>query len=451
MKTLRLFPVLLLLSLLPASCSSDDSTTEDTSGTDTSQVIPADNTEETDDYTLDTASGNLITLNGTSITTTSDNVTISGTKATITAAGTYTVTGSLTDGSLVVAATATDKVKIILSGASITNSAGPALTISNAYKAIVYLAPETSNALSDASGNPDEAALYSLSGLSFFGTGSLTVTGAADAGIDSAGGIIFKDGAYNITSEGSAIKTDHNLIVDGGSYAITAGNDGLHSDTTLTINDGDINITQSEEGIEGAVITMNGGTVHLVSADDGLNGAGDDDSVAKFFYMNDGYLYINAAGDGIDVNGSIVMEGGTVIVNGPTANDNAAIDYDGTFTISGGFLVAAGSSGMAQATSAASAQNTAKLTFGSTLSANTLVHVQNSSGENVLTFAPVKAYKSVVLSTAALVTGETYTVYTSGNATGTITDGLYSNSTYSSGNLKGTFTVSSAVTGFTAN
>jgi hypothetical protein len=77
--------------------------------------------------------------------------------------------------------------------------------------------------------------------------------------------------------------------------------------------------------------------------------------------------------------------------------------------------------------------------------------VQNSSGENVLTFAPVKAYKSVVLSTVGLVTGETYTVYTSGNATGTITDGLYSNSTYSSGNLKGTFTVSSAVTGFTTN
>jgi len=66
---------------------------------------------------------------------------------------------------------------------------------------------------------------------------------------------------------------------------------------------------------------------------------------------------VDAGGDGIDINGSVVMAGGYLIVHGPIYNMNGAVDYDGSFTISGGLLVAAGSAGMAQAPGGNSSQN----------------------------------------------------------------------------------------------
>ncbi|RYD04943.1 hypothetical protein N752_12205 [Desulforamulus aquiferis] len=57
---------------------------------------------------------------------------------------------------------------------------------------------------------------------------------------------------------------------------------------------------------------------------------------------------INASGDGIDSNGSLYMDGGTVLVNGPTNNGNGPLDHDRMAEITGGTLVAAGSSGMAR-------------------------------------------------------------------------------------------------------
>jgi len=91
------------------------------------------------------------------------------------------------------------------------------------------------------------------------------------------------------------------------------------------------------------------------------------------------------------VNGSITMSAGTVIVHGPTQDMNAAIDYDGTFVISGGFLVAAGSAGMAQAPSNSSTQRSVKITYSQAKAAGTLVHIQKTSDSaNILTFAPAK-------------------------------------------------------------
>ena len=149
----------------------------------------------------------------------------------------------------------------------------------------------------------------------------------------------------------------------------------------------------------------------LVVSDDGLNVAGGNDGSGinrpggggggfnppdtnYYLYLNGGYIVVDAAGDGIDVNGSIEMTDGVVIVNGPTSSMNGALDYDGSFKITGGFLVAAGSSGMAQAPGNASTQNSLLLNFNSSRQAGSLVHIQSSAGKGILTFAPTKTYQS---------------------------------------------------------
>jgi hypothetical protein len=255
-------------------------------------------------------------------------------------------------------------------------------------------------------------------------------------------------GVIQISSLDDAIHSNDSITINGGDLTLASGDDGIHADAALTINGGDLEITECYEGLESAVITINDGTIQLTASDDGINASsrsrGGFESADGYVYINGGYLAMDAGGDGLDSNGSIEMTGGVVIVNGPTSNGNGALD-SGSFSISGGFLVAAGSSGMAQSPDESSNQYSVLLNFGATIRAGTLIHIQSSEGEEVLTFAPAKQYETIVLSSPAL-KSTTYDVYLGGNATGSARDGLYEGGINSSGTDIGNFTISGIVT-----
>lgn len=165
-----------------------------------------------------------------------------------------------------------------------------------------------------------------------------------------------------------------------------------------------------------------------------------------YLHINGGYIAIDAYGDGLDVNGPIEMTGGVVLISGPTQNMNGALDYMGQFDISGGFLVAAGSTGMAQAPSESSTQYSLLVNFNDTAEAGTLVHIQTSEGEQVLTFAPAKQYRSLAFSSTELEPGSAYDIYLGGSSDGEVSDGLYQGGSYASGTEYTSFTVSDMVT-----
>jgi hypothetical protein len=278
-------------------------------------------------------------------------------------------------------------------------------------------------------------------------------------------------GTFIIDSADDAIHSNNSIVINGGTFTLGSGDDAVHAHSTLEVNGGDVTITQSYEGMESAVITINDGNMLINASDDGLNVAGGTDGSGTmragpggrpgqglgpgqdafavsgdyFLYINGGTIQINAAGDGIDVGGIIEMTGGLVLVNGPTENMNGALDYDGEFTITGGSLVAAGSAGMAQAPSESSSQYSLLLNFESVLPAGTLVHIQDSAGNNLLTFSPVKDFQSIAFSSPALVAG-TYAVYYGGSSTGTVNGSLYQDGIYTPGTTYTSFTVSSVVT-----
>lgn len=292
-------------------------------------------------------------------------------------------------------------------------------------------------------------------------------------GIKAAANVNIDNGTFTIESADDTIHANGNIVINGGTYSITSGDDGLHADTTIEINGGDIQVADSYEGIESAIITINSGNISVKASDDGINiaagvdgsgtnpgmgpggrpggrgGPGQDTftySGNNYLYIHGGYIYVEAAGDGVDVNGAIEMTDGVLVVNGPTERMNGAIDYDGTFVITGGMLVAAGSSGMAMAPSASSSQYSVLINMNGTQQSGDLFHIQNAAGEDILTFAPVKAYQSITFSSPALTQGETYTVFIDGSSTGTITNGLYTDGVYSPGTQYTDFTVSSIVT-----
>jgi len=215
--------------------------------------------------------------------------------------------------------------------------------------------------------------------------GTITVTAGGD-GLKSTndtdetkGNVVIDGGTCNITSDTDGIQAENNLTVTGGKIVITAGDDGLHAEQTLGIGgESNITITKSNEGIEGFEIIISGGTVDITAKDDGVNVAGGNDTaqtatdgtngrpnfgkggmfeaVAGDLFLNGGIVTVNAGGDGLDSNGNITMNGGTVIVYGPTGGGNGVLDYAGAFLINGGSLLAIGTSDMAQAPTATSTQ-----------------------------------------------------------------------------------------------
>lgn len=284
---------------------------------------------------------------------------------------------------------------------------------------------------------------------------------ASAKGIKAAVSVVIEDGSFAIDTADDAIHSNGAVVIHGGNFTIASGDDGIHADTSVSVNGGEIQITQSHEGIEGAVITLNAGTIRLVAGDDGVNVAGGNDSSAmgrgpgqdtftnsgsRFLYINGGYLVVDAAGDGIDVNGVIEMTGGVVIVNGPTERMNGPLDYDAGFTLSGGVLVAAGSAGMAQAPGTTSTQPAVLLVFDSTQPAGTAVHVQGDDGKALFTFIPAKEFQSIAFSSPDLEIGTTYHIYLGGAATGTGEDGLYRDSSYTPGTEYTSFTVADVIT-----
>ena len=101
---------------------------------------------------------------------------------------------------------------------------------------------------------------------------------------------------------------------------------------------------------------------------------------------------------------------------------------------------------MAQAPGTSSSQYSVLASFGTTVSAGTIAHVEAADGTTIFTFKPSKNYQTLVFSAPELKSGATYKLYTGGSSTGTATDGLYSGGAYTAGTLKSEFTLGSVVT-----
>ncbi|HBC78390.1 MAG TPA: dockerin type 1 [Bacteroidales bacterium] len=562
--------IAILIMALFAACAKNDDNSGD------------DNNNDTDVYTYDTTTVVQVNLNGSSINVIPDVATVSGGKVTLISAGTYKITGSLTEGQIVVNANNKGNVRLILNGVNIKCSSGAPIYIKDADKAILNLADGTVNTLTDgsiyitdSSGEPN-AALFSDADLVIYGEGSLNVNAnyndgissddglvvksgtitvkAADDGIRGKDFLIIQDGNITVNSVGDALKSDNetdsskgyitieggtlnltatagdaidavsNLIVNGGIFniktgtgagtstggtgqpgggsggysgtisekglkgavsvkiekgsftinsaddaihsngtitmddgniSVATGDDAIHSEISVTINGGTLAVTKSFEAIESASITVNKGNLNLVATNDGFNatkGSGGESGDGSLLTFNDGYAVVNvSSGDGLDSNGNIVMSGGTVIVHGPQSAPEVAFDFNGTFIISGGILVAGGpnSGNMIEVPGSGSSQCCIKATGSSIISASTLIHIQDASGNDVVTFKPVRNTYYFVFSSSQLATGASYSIYTGGSSTGIQTDGLYSGGTYSGGTFKKTFTISGKITSVT--
>lgn len=157
-------------------------------------------------------------------------------------------------------------------------------------------------------------------------------------GLKSDGTVRILGGSFSIDAEDDGIHANDTVQVTGGEIEIATGDDGIHGDHTLTVEDGNIQITRSYEGLEANQIRLSGGTISIVSSDDGINayggqsrwgwGGGSSDAPEDMpvLSLSGSTVTINADGDGIDSNGDLIVEAGTIYVDGPSSSWNGAID-----------------------------------------------------------------------------------------------------------------------------
>lgn len=184
-------------------------------------------------------------------------------------------------------------------------------------------------------------------------TTALTDDSASCKGFKAGKTLTVTGGTVTVDSADDALHASTDVTISGGTLTLAAGDDGVHADNDLVIGTKGasststprINITASYEGLEGTTVTVYSGDIDVVASDDGVNAASStlgERSDKYAINIAGGDLYIDAGSDGLDSNNDISMTGGKVEVYGADAMMDAAIDYDGTFTLSDGTLFGAG-------------------------------------------------------------------------------------------------------------
>ena len=160
-------------------------------------------------------------------------------------------------------------------------------------------------------------------------------------------------------------------------------------------------------------------TVAAQKSDSSSDTSQDTDTASEdemWMVINGGYVHVLAGGDGLDSNGDLTINGGEVYVDGPSDNGNSAIDYGekSSFYINGGTVVAVGSSGMAEDVSSDSKQQVAFVKLDSQADAGD-VTLKDTDGNEIISYTAQKKYDCVIISTADLKAGQTYTLSASGS------------------------------------
>lgn len=299
-------------TLVPARAVSESFGLDVDWDSDSRKVIITSRKEKDDSWKENTGEINLSEQ-----TVTGDGVEFSDGKITVTKGGDFTVTGTF-GGSITVSAE--EKVKLRLSGASITSSGEPCIYIENADKAYITVTDGTQNVLK--AENCDSGAIYAKDNLEIRGKGSLSVTSADGHGIKASDNLTVENGDITIDAAGDGIHVNDTFKMTGGSLDITAAGDGIDSDSIVDITGGKISI-------ETTAVPIDSAETEFESSSKGIK-------AEWILCVSDGDIAINSASHAIHCQDEIQIDGGTFSVSskyekGITAHGNVTIDGSDTY------------------------------------------------------------------------------------------------------------------------
>lgn len=231
---------------------------------------------------FDESSATKITLSGDSASVSGSGAAAEGSTVTISTAGTYIVSGNLTDGSITVTTSEDDKVQIVLNGVKIASSSGPAIDIQSADKCFITLAEGTQNSLSDGSAFASEdanACIYATCDLTINGSGSLDVSGNYRHGVFSKDDLVVYGGSINVSAVEDGLNGKDSVKIGAGDISIDSGADGVKSSKSTNpekgfvyVSGGSLSIDAEDDGIQAKTyLCIAGGSIEIDAADDALH------------------------------------------------------------------------------------------------------------------------------------------------------------------------------------
>lgn len=241
-------------------------------------------------------------------------------------------------------------------------------------------------------------------------TGGYIVVNSADHAIHSSGTVTVSGGEMSLSSKaGKGISAHGDVVIENGTINVLKATEGLESKANFTINGGKINVTATDDGINA------GGT----GGRDVASRQNSDADTGHDLIINGGDIFVNAQGDGLDANGRMIINGGNIVVEGPTNNGNGSLDSGGVIKVNGGVLIALGASGMAEVPDENSLQPSFRLVVETNIASGSEIVIKNSSDDVIYSYTTQKTGNSIVFSSDKLTVGEAYTV-TVGDAVHTI-------------------------------
>lgn len=313
----------------------------------------------------------------------------------ITKPGTYRIAGKLDRGQIAVdlGSDAADDpnavVTLILDGVDITCTVAPAVIFYNVYECC-------STGEGKAVPDVDTAAA---------GANVILADGSENTVRGSYVARIYKPDSVVLSGDGKTVEEAKKLHKYDGAF---------YSKMSMNIyggekSDGILNIFAENEGLDSELhLTVNGGDIRIESGNDGINTNEDGVSVTT---VNGGSLQIlvkgtTGEGDGIDSNGWLVINGGSVTAQACGFSADAGIDSDMGIYLNGGTLMATGN--MLDRIAGGNA-NFAVFQFSGTQNGGVYT-LKNTKGEEVLCCRPVNNFSCLVVSSGDLLPG-TYTLW----------------------------------------
>ena len=296
-----------------------------------------------------------------------------GKDVTIDVAGTYVITGSAKNSTVIVNASADAEVHLVFDNVSITNTNKPAIYTVNAKNVYVTTTQNSTNNLkvtgefTEDNGDDIDAVIFAKTNITLSGLGTLNIDSSAN-GVASNNDLKVTGGTYNVNTTKHGFKALNSIRVADGTFNINATKDGFHSEneddlttgyvyiaggnftinseddgiqgTTITEIDGGTFDINSVEGIEGTYVQINDGTIKIYATDDGINASEKATNYDVQIEINGGNLDITMAEgdtDALDSNGTLTINGGSINITA-----QFAFDYDLTASLNGGTVIVNG-------------------------------------------------------------------------------------------------------------
>ncbi len=276
-----------------------------------------------------------------------------GGKIVINSAGTYVVSGVLTNGQVVVDAQKDDVVRLVLNGAAITNNKGAAIYAPQCEKMILTLADGTENTVTDggayfqydipAEEEPD-AALFVKDSLTINGTGKLVVNASYNNGIGAKDDLLIVSGDLDVAAANHGLRGRDSVTILGGTLRIAAGNDGIQTNNdegggkgAVLMEGGQVEIDAAHDGIQAeSALTILGGALQIKTGGGAAAGTPSESckglKAKADITIGGGTFALDCADDGIHANGNVAIGGATLSIS--TGDDG--IHADNELAISAG-------------------------------------------------------------------------------------------------------------------